>query len=454
MTHPGPAEILLVDHDAEVGREVMGFLTDRHYSVEWVDDGEKAFNQLDSHLFDVLVTELNLRRVNGMRLMTVAKERNPEVCVVLITEQPDIELATKAMRQGAYDFQTKPLNLGKLAAVIQRGLDHQRLALAQHELRRRLDERFGLGNLLGGSRQMIKVYNAVRQVAPTAAPVLIEGEPGTGKDLIAQAIHNSSPRRDESFVKFDCASMPVSLQEIQLLGHGSAASGSRRAWRGSVEAAEKGTLFLDEVWALPEGLQSKLVTVLSEAYYERPGDRHRMGTDVRVLAASTRPLRNAVETHAFNQALHRHLSTVLIEAPALRDRREDIPLLVEQFAEAAARRLGMTFGGITPNGVDLLMRYDWPGNVRELKNTVEGMVAMARDTRMLDVGDVPEHIRRDTAPNADEIRVPTGASMDDIERIAIEQTLKACGYNKEACAKTLGIGLRTLYRKIKQYSIQ
>jgi len=455
MTPDRSAEVLVVDRDATLGRRVMAFLAERDHTVEWVNDGEKAFNRLDSHLFDVLVTELDVGRVNGMRLMTVAKERNPDVCVVLIAEPSDIELATEAMRQGAYDYQTRPLNLGKLEAVIQRGLDHQRLVLAQHELRRRLDDRYGLRNLVGQSRQMIKVYDAVRQVAPTSAAVLIQGEPGTGKDLIAQAIHNNSPRRDEPFVKFDCASMPPRLQEIELFGHAAdPTSSTPHPWRGGIEVADGGSLFLDEVWALPGPIQTALLEVLQAGQYGRPGDGQRVTSDVRMLVATPRPLRDMVETGAFSDPLYQALSAVTIEVPALRDRREDIPLLVEHVAHAACREAGKSFAGISRNGLDLLMRYEWPGNVRELRNVVEGMVALARQGRALHADDVPAHIRRDTASEADEIRIPTGVSMSQVERVAIEQTLKTCGYNKESCAKTLGIGLRTLYRKLREYDIR
>ncbi|MBI4557378.1 MAG: sigma-54-dependent Fis family transcriptional regulator, partial [Candidatus Hydrogenedentes bacterium] len=205
MSENPVASVLLVDRSPTLAREIIAFLEARGFAVEWVDDGEKAYNLLDSRPFDVLVTDLNIHRINGMRLMAVAKDRNPEVCVIFIAEVLDIELATEAMRQGAYDFQTKPLNLGKLEAVIQRGVGHQRLVLEQHELRRRLDEQYGLGKVIGKTPLMVKLYNAIRQIAPTKATVLIQGENGTGKDLIAQSIHNNSPRRDAPFVTLNCA---------------------------------------------------------------------------------------------------------------------------------------------------------------------------------------------------------------------------------------------------------
>lgn len=452
---PPVADVLLVDRDPTVVRDIMAYLTARNYHVEWVDDGEKAYNRLDEGPFDVLITELSNHRINGMRLMAVAKDRNPEICVILITEEPDVALATEAMRQGAYDYQTKPINLGKLEAVIQQGIGRQRLVLEQHELKRRLDERYGLGNLIGKSPQMVRIYNAVRQLAPTRATVLVRGETGTGKDLIALAVHNNSPRRDEAFVKLNCASIPEALVESELFGHVAGAfTGATHSRRGRFELADGGTLFLDEVGELSPALQAKLLRVLEHQQFERLGDSRTITVDVRLIAATHRPLEDMVEQGHFREDLYYRLKVVTIDVPPLRVRRDDIPLLASHFIREAAEANGKAIDGIARNAVDMLMRYDWPGNVRELKNVVEGMVIMGRNGRMLDVTDVPEHVRRRTTPEVSEIRIPTGATMSAVERIVIEETMKACGYNKEACAKTLQIGLRTLYRKLKEYDIR
>ena len=453
----GAAAVLIVDRDASVGREIMGFLAERHYEVEWVDTGEKAYNRLDGRLFDVLVTELNVvHRVDGLRLMSVAKNRNPEVCVVFIADRPDIELATEAMREGAYDFQTKPVNLRKLEAVIQRGLEHQRLVLEQHHLRQRLDEQYGLGNLVGNSRQMVKVYNAVRKVAPTHSPVLIQGESGAGKDLIAQAIHSNSPRRDEAFVKVDCAALPGTEAEDILFGfvakavRADAGRPSSLLQPGRIERADRGTLYLDDIGELESGRQTQLAHVLREGRYRRAGDARVIPIDVRVIAASGRPL----ELKSFREDLYALLRPGLIELPPLRDRREDIPLLVQHFLRETSRASGVPVPEITRNGMDLLMRYDWPGNVRELRNIVEGMVVAGRGARPIGVNDIPPHIRKGAPSVVTEIHLPIGTSMNEVERLVIEETMKACGYSKEACAKILGIGLRTLYRKLRQYDVR
>lgn len=460
------AAVLLVERDPETGREIMGFLADRAYSVEWVDDGEKAFNRLDSRLFDVLITGLHIRRTDralaheGMRLLSVARERNPEVCVVILADHPDIELATEAMRQGAYDFQIKPLNLGKLEAVIERGIAHQRVVLERHELRHRLDEQYGLGNLVGNSRQMVKVYNAVRTAASASTAVLLRGEPGVGKDLIALSIHNNSARRDEPFVKLDCVGTSANRLDAELFGlatpaqdraaaKGTSTQGSAPQ-RGRVEIADRGTLFLDEIGELNQRQQKGLLRVIKQGRVQRMGETRGIPVDVRLIAAVCRPLEKAKCVEGLYDLLH----ATVIDVPPLRDRREDIALLAHHFLRDASRISGKPVVGITQNGLDLLMRYDWPGNVRELKNIVDGMVVMASGSRPLDVKDIPEHIRGAAGPRTTEIRIPLGATMEEVERAVIEETLKACGYKKEACAKTLGIGLRTLYRKLKDYDIR
>jgi DNA-binding NtrC family response regulator len=344
----------------------------------------------------------------------------------------------------------KPVNLGKLEAVIQRGLEHQRLVLEQHELRRRIDEQYGLGNLIGNSRQMVKLYNAVRKAAPHNAPVLIQGESGTGKDLIALALHYNSPRRDEPFVKVQCGGVPDSRLDVELFGCvAGAVPGMATARQGRIEAADKGALFIDDIDELAPAQQNGLMEVIARHRVQRIGATRTTPVDVRIMGSTTGPLAPAT----FREDLYNVLRSTTIEAPPLRDRREDIPLLVHCFLREASRAGGVPVAGITRNGLDLLMRYDWPGNVRELRNIVEGMAVLGRGLRPLDVGDIPPHIRRDAESVASEMRIPVGTSMRDVERTVIEETLRACGYHKPACAAALGIGLRTLYRKLKEYEI-
>jgi DNA-binding NtrC family response regulator len=455
MAYESASRVLAVDRDPAVRRSISDYLGSRGFEVVCVDDLEKAFNLLDDRLFDVIVAELGIQRGAGMRLLHIGRERNPDVCVIFAAEARDQELALESMRQGAYDFQIKPLMLEKLEAVIRRALEHQRLVLQQVELRRLLDERYGLRNIIGRSRQMVHIYNALRQVAPTSGNVLLVGEAGTGKDLVAHAIHTNSPRRDSPFVSLNCDGLPPEALDRELHGRVTGALGGGEESRaGRFELAEGGTLYLDRVDALTPPVQERLHDILHTHRLTRIGGSHPVRINARIISASPVPLAPLVNDGCFSEDLYRLLAPVVIELPPLRVRREDIPLLASHFLRESAHAHGKTIERITRNALDLLSRYDWPGNARQLRNVVDSMVIAGRSGRDLDVGDLPQHVRDDAAAQPLEIRLPTGATMAEIERVAIEETLKACDYNKEKAAKMLDIGLRTLYRKLKEYERQ
>ncbi len=451
MESPGKhPEVLMVDHDIEAGREVMAFLTARGYAVSCVEESEKAFNQLDARPFDVLVTELRSSRIDGRRIMQVALERNPHICVVFTTGRPDIEAATEAMRAGAYDFQVKPLNLGKLEAVVEHGLAFQQLAMERVALQRRLDERFGLRSLVGQSRQMVRVYTAVRQFCPRNDPVLIHGEPGTGKDLIAQAIHNGSPRRDAPFVKFSAAGISPRVSAGELFG-ATAQGGEHQP--GRFELADGGTLYIDGLEHVPPPLRERILRYLREGIIEDAGHGHKLTVDVRMIASTAHRSETHVERGELDLRLAETFGAVTIEAPPLRNRAEDLPLTVVHILAEYAEEHGTSERRLTREALDALGRHDWPGNVRELRNVVEGMAASAVHDGPLGLEDLPAYLRDSDENDAPDLRIPLGSSMVEVERRVILETLKHVGYNKEKCAKTLGIGLRTLYRKVKDYGI-
>jgi len=445
--------VLVATGDIEQARQLMAFLEEIGCDAEWADTAEKAFNRLDDRLFNILIADLTVsRRRDGRRLMKIARDRNPDVCVILLVDKSEVGAATEAMLEGAYDFQTAPLNLGKLQAVLERGLANQRLVMEQVELKRQLDEQYGLRNIVGKSRQMAQVYNSIRQIAPGTASVLITGEPGTGKDLIAHAIHTNSPRRDEMFVKLNCGQLSETMLECELFGYTRGAfTGAAQPRAGRLELADQGSLFLDNIDRMPLSLQERLLPVLEKREFRRQGDSRPIRTDIRLLAASNRSLEVLVDEGAFHQELSVFLKETVINVPPLRLRREDIPLLVEHFLKVTSEEKGRPTPSVTRHAMDLLLRYDWPGNIRELRNIVEGMILTARQGQPLDVKDIPEHIRQTTAPEVGEMRIPTGTPMATVERIVIEETMKVCGFDKERCARMLGIGLRTLYRKLKAY---
>lgn len=447
--------VLLVTGDADTARDTQSFLERRGFVVEWVSDNEKAFNCLDSRFFDAVVSDLDRERISGMRLMGVALERNPEACVVFMVHAPETERATEAMRQGASDFQTRPLNLEKLEAVIRRGLERQRLVYEQQQLRRRLDERYGLGNLIGQSRQMLHVFDMVRQTAPLDSPVMIVGEEGSGRTLIARTIHNSSVRRDEPFVELDCMGASKELVESELLGFSEGASLRFRGVRaGRLAAADGGTLFLRNIEGLSRTGQDELLNVINKGAFRRLGDEKPAPVDVRIISAAMENLNVLRDSERILLGLAERLGTAIVYVPPLRDRREDIPLLVGHAIEEYARRHGRTAPGITHHAMEVLANYDWPGNVRELMTTIQSMITVAREGATLDINHMPSHLLRHSPEQPVEMRIPIGVPMKDVERIVIEATLRSCGYRKQDCAKKLGIGLRTLYRKIDEYDIR
>jgi DNA-binding NtrC family response regulator len=450
-------QALVVAKDADDITELLAALDSWGFKTVWAKDGEAGYNVLDGPgVIHALIAELNAHRIDGLRLLSVAKQRNPEICVIMLASKADIELATEAMRQGAYDFQTKPLNLKKIKAVLDRGLSLQRLAIEVTDLHRRLDQRYGFHNLIGNSRGMMAVYNMIRQIAPTRATVLIIGETGPGKGVAAQTIHQNGSRRDAPFVTLNCASLAEGVIESELFGHERGAfTGAVQTHKGRFEIADGGTLFLDEVSEMSLATQAKLLRVVEDREFERVGGTRPLKVDVRLIAATNRNLEQHVKEGKFREDLFHRLNVVPIKLPPLRQRTQDIPRLVEAFLREFNIEHEKSITGISRGAMDLLMQYHWPGNVRELKNTLEGMVVLSASGRMLDVSDLPEHILRqvDTGAPTGDIYLRVGMTMEEIEKIAIEHTLRSVGYDKQKASEILGIGLRTLYRKQKRYRL-
>jgi DNA-binding NtrC family response regulator len=446
--------VLVVDRETPETRRLIAFLRARGYRTLWAWDSENALTVLDQEPLDCLVCELSGPRIDGLAVLHRARARHPQLCVVMMTTGGDIEAAVEAMREGAYDFQTKPLNLEKLAATLKNGLSHQALASRLADLESRLDERFGCERFTGRSPAIDRVIEHVRQVAPTRASVLITGETGTGKELVAQAIHQLSARSKERFVRVNFAALAEGVVESELFGHEKGAfTGAVERRAGRFEIADGGTLFLDEVSEISSAVQAKLLRVLQEQEFERVGGSDTLHVDVRVVAATNRKLEEMVRAGRFREDLYYRLRVVTIEMAPLRERKEDIPLLVEQFLREFNRAHGRRVSGMNRGALERLMAYHWPGNVRELKNAVEGMVVFAEGRRALTVTDLPVALREFRQEATREVRLPLGQSMEEVEKRFIEETLRWLGYDKQRAAETLGIGLRTLYRKLKDYEI-
>jgi two-component system response regulator AtoC len=442
--------VLVVDRESDATKALVAFLREHGLEVVWSRDGEGAYNALDATHVDCLVTELRVHRIDGMALLRLARERNPDVCAVLITEGADVDKAVEAMRQGAADFQAKPLNHDKLLAVLRQGLERQALVARVAEMEAQLDERFGFERLTGRSPAILGVMEQVRHIASTRATVLIEGETGTGKGLVAQSIHQNSPRKSERFVWVNCGALAEGVIESELFGHERGAfTGANALRRGRFELADGGTLFLDEIAETSPAVQVKLLRVLQDRSFERVGGTDTIKTDVRLVAATNRELAVEVKAGRFREDLYYRLSVVRIQMPPLRERREDVPVLVEAFLREFNREHGRRVTGITRGVLDRLMRYPWPGNVRELRNTIEGMVVFAQGRRPLDLSDLPDALR-DVESAGEKLELRVGMTVDEAERQLIAATLRHCGNDKPRAAAMLGIGLRTLYRKLKQ----
>jgi DNA-binding NtrC family response regulator len=445
--------VLVVDRESEATRALIEFLRARDLEVAWSRDGEGARGVLERTRVDCMVAELRTHRIDGLALLERARALHPELCAVLIATGHDVERAVEAMRRGAYDFQVKPVHHEKLLAVLERGLSHQKLAARVAEIEGQLDERFGIERLHGRSRAILRVMEQVQHTASTRATVLIEGEPGTGKGIVAQAIHQLSPRRSERFVWIQLGALVADVMESELFGQErDASSGAAEPRPGRIEVADLGTLYLDDIGEAPPAVQVRLLRFLQDRAFERVGGTQSRKTDVRLIAGTHRDLSAEVKRGRFRDDLYQRLSVVRIQMPALRERIEDVPLLVESFIREFNREHNRRVTGITRGALESLLRYPWPGNVRELKNAIEGMVVFAEGKRPLDLTDLPDALREAEA-EGERLELTVGMTVEGAERNLIAATLRHTGNDKTRAAAMLGIGLRTLYRKIKRFGI-
>jgi DNA-binding NtrC family response regulator len=446
------ARVLLVLRDAKEAHQIASVLERQDIEAVHVSDDAAGYNLLDTEQVDALICEIGSPRIDGLQLLRVARMRNPEVCTILIATQSSIDRATRAMGDGVHDFQTRPLNLEKIEAVIRRGLTTQRLIGEMHELARQLDRKLSFGNLIGNSAPIVRVYNRILQISANDAPVLILGESGTGRDLVASVIHHNSARRNGPLVRFDCGGLGVGFLDRELFGEAGTKEQSSRP--GRCELAEEGTLILDRIEELPIDVQGRIVRLLRGREFERVDGGRILRADVRIVAIGPLDLRQQADTGRFRADLFEHLQDVTIEMPALRHRKRDIALLANHFLTEAREETGRTISGFRPEVMDRLVRYSWPGNVRELKNVIRGMIQTATGGGPLDLESLPEEIREGEVSAGVEIRVPLGMSLSEVERRVIETTLARLNGDRRQAARVLGIGLRTLQRRLAEYALK
>jgi DNA-binding NtrC family response regulator len=448
-------QILVVDDDDGNRRSTEMALRKDGYDVVSVASGEDGLRELRQNGADLLVTDLRMPGMDGIALLKEARDIDPGIAVLVITGYGSIESAVDAMKEGADDYLQKPVNLVELRKRVAAAVETRRLAQEVERLRERLQEKFSFTQIIGASSGMQQVLRQLSLVAPTRSSVLIVGESGTGKELIANALHENSPRREERFQPINCAAIPPDLLESELFGHERGAfTGALQRKAGTFELADKGTLFLDEIGELPTALQAKLLRVLEERTFMRVGGTEMIRVDVRIIAATNSDLELKVAEGTFRSDLYYRLKVVTIHIPPLRERPEDVPLLAHRFLEsfkAENDRPGLTF---EPQVIEALQAVRWDGNVRELRNLIESLVVLAPPGKeTIGLASLPDSYRAPSGAAAPARGGIAGSArtMEEIEREAILKTLEETGGNRTRAADILGIGLRTLQRKLREY---
>lgn len=444
--------ILVVDDEPAQLELVGGFLKKQGFEVVAAESGEAALEKCRQDSFDLVLTDQRMPKLSGLDFLKAIRTHNPEAAVIMMTAYGSIQDAVTAIKEGAADYLTKPLNLEELLHRINKAREHYRLLSENRELREALGARHRIEGIIGESGQMLEVLSLVRRVAPSEATVLIRGESGTGKELIAKAIHFASPRASGPLVRVNCAALPETLLESELFGHERGAfTGAIATRKGRFEAADGGSLFLDEIGDLPMHLQAKLLRVLQEREFERVGSNRPIRVDVRVLTATHRDLESLLRTGRFREDLYYRLNVVTIVLPPLRERRQDLPLLIDHFLQRFAEKNGKKIRGFTPQAREALLRYDYPGNVRELENLVERAVVLTRD-EVIGKEDLPLLVQEPEAADSKEKNLP--ASVEGIERQMIREAMVQAGGIQTRAAELLGISERALRYKLKKYGLR
>ena len=443
--------VLVVDDESAQRELVGGFLRKHGFEVSEASDGVAALERFRKEPFDLILADQKMPGLSGLELLAGARAISPEVAVIVMTAYGTIETAVAAIKSGAADYLTKPLNLDELLHRIGQVRERQRLLRENRELREALQERHRVAGIIGESGRMQEVLSLVRRVAESDATVLIQGESGTGKELIAKAIHYASPRAGAPLVSVNCAALPETLLESELFGHEKGAfTGAVSARKGRFERADGGSLFLDEIGDLPLHLQVKLLRVLQEREFERVGSSRPIAINVRLLAATHRDLEALVRAGRFRDDLYYRINVVTISLPPLRERREDIPPLLDRFVEKFSRQNGKRINGVTREAREALLRYDYPGNVRELENLVERAVVLTRD-EVIGLEDLPLSVKETERVVSDGPSLP--AVVEGLERRMIREALTRADGVQTRAAELLGISERVLRYKLKKYGL-
>src|SRR5574344_596055 len=444
--------ILIIDDEKNI-REGLGASFEMEgYTVKLAANGKEGLDYIAKGDIDLVITDLRMDGISGEEVLRRVTTETPGIPVIVLTGHGSIDAAVDAMRQGAYDFLTKPLNLDQLGMIVKRALQTRELSLQHQQLQAELEGNAVFGRMIGKSAAMQKVQELVKKAAGSKANILITGESGVGKELVADAIHNLSPRKDNSFIKVHCAALSETLLESELFGHEKGAfTGADKLKKGRFELAHGGTIFLDEIGEINQNVQIKILRVLQEHKFERVGGEETIEVDVRVIAATNKNLEEEVKKGNFREDLYYRLNVIHIEVPPLRERKEDIPLLIASFLDEFNKENNKKIAGLDNRAKSAMYKYDWPGNIRELRNCMESAVVLCSSNEIT-LNDLPPNISQSSA--GETVSIPVGITLDEAEKAIVQQNLAANRNNKSKTADILGIGRKTLQRKLVDWGLE
>jgi len=446
--------ILIIDDEKDQAEAIAESLRKVGYTCLTAVSGNNVLDIIRKDGIDVVITDLVMHEIDGMRILRETKEHSPETEVILITGHGSVETAVTAMQKGAATYLLKPINIDHLRAVVDKVVEKQNIVRSNIDLHKQLEDKFGFTGIIGNSQLMHRIFNILKQIASTTATVLVVGESGTGKELIARAIHYNGPRKNHPFVELNSAAISESLLESELFGHEKGAfTGALYQRKGKFEYANNGTLFLDEVGDMPLTTQAKLLKVIEDGRIVRIGSNETIKVDVRIIAATNKDLGELVTEGLFREDLYFRFNVICLRLPPLRERQEDIFLLIDSFIKEFSKKNGKNIKDISPDARKILFRYEWPGNIRELRNCIESMIVFNL-TGVLDINDIPEHIYKSNRTALTGPVFPVGVTLDEMEKELMKNTLAYVGGNRGETAKILGIGERTLYRKLEKYDLK
>ncbi|GMO45578.1 MAG: sigma-54 dependent transcriptional regulator [Termitinemataceae bacterium] len=444
--------LLVVDDEKGIREGLAESLESDGYIVETAADGESAWKRFQKGDIDLVITDLRMSGFSGDELLKRIKTESPGVPVIVITGHGTVKDAVEAMRNGAWDFLTKPIYIERLSILVGRALSNRKQRFVREQLEEELARQNVNRTIIGSSEPLRRVFDVIERVAPTRASILITGESGVGKELVADAIHSLSPRKDKPFIKVHCAALAESILESELFGHEKGAfTGAVARRHGKFELANEGTIFLDEIGEINQSIQVKLLRVLQEHQFERVGGEGTINVDIRLVAATNKDLKAEIKKGNFREDLYYRLNVVSVNVPPLRERKDDLPLLIKSFITTFSDENGKPIDGLDEQARTKLFSYEWPGNIRELRNCIESAVVMCKG-RLITESDLPPTLR--SSVDDGWIRVPIGITLDKAEEIVIRETLLANNGNKSRASEVLNIGRKTLHRKLAEYGME